>query len=148
MKTFNKEEALKKHADFCSPNGYIQAVKYQEDNELKFQNFKNKMVLPFFIYADFECILKDIPNGSAVYQENVPISYAFHIESIDAKWFHTVEMYTGEDCKEQFLLQMGYYNWKIREIFKKTIPMVALTKEQLKNYKKQPIVTVALHPLT
>ena len=45
-------------------------------------------------------------------------------------------MYTGEDCIEEFLLQMGYYNWKIREIFKKTIPMVALTEEQLKNYNE------------
>ena len=127
---------MKKHADFCTPNGYIQAVKYPEDNELKFQNFKKKMVLPFIIYADFECILKDIPNGSAIYQEHVPISYAFNIESIDTKWSHTVEMYIGEDCIEKFLLQMDYYNWKIREIFKKAIPMVALTEEQLKSYNE------------
>ena len=136
LNTFNKEEALKKHAYFCTPNGYIQAVKYPEENELKFQNFKNKMILPFIIYADFECILKDIPNGSAVYQAHVQISYAFHIESIDTKWSHTVEIYTGEDCIEQFLLQMNYYNWKIREIFKKTIPMVAVTEKQSKNYNE------------
>ena len=92
MNTFNKEETLKKHSEFCTPNGYVQAVKYPEENELKFQNFKNKMILPFIIYADFECVLKDIPNGSTTYQEHVPISYAFHIESIDTKWFHTVEM--------------------------------------------------------
>eukprot|EP00795_Rhopilema_esculentum_P004826 gene4826-21150_t len=136
LNTFKYETTLKKHADFCTPNGYIQAVKYPEDNELKFQNFKNKMILPFIIYADFECILKDISNGSAIYQEHVPISYAFYIESIDTKWSHTVEMYTGEDCIQQFLSKMDYFNWKIREIFKKTVPMAELTDEQLKSYNE------------
>ena len=136
MNTFNKEETLKKHSEFCTPNGYVQAVKYPEENELKFQNFENQMILPFIIYADFECVLKDISNGSTTYQEHVPISYAFHIESIDTKWSHTVETYTGEDCIEQFLLQMDYYNEEIREMFKKTVPMTELNDEQLKNYNE------------
>ena len=43
---------------------------------------------------------------------------------------------TGEDCIEQFLLQMDYYNEEIREMFKKTVPMTELNDEQLKNYNE------------
>eukprot|EP00794_Sanderia_malayensis_P016422 gene16422-biopygen12101 len=87
------------------------------------------MLLPFVIYADFECILEKMDDPSK-YQKHLPICYGLYVKSIDRRLNIGPEVYTGDDCMLKFMNRMDELNEHIREIFKVTIPMEALTQEQ------------------
>eukprot|EP00794_Sanderia_malayensis_P002425 gene2425-biopygen1311 len=60
----------------------------------------------------------------------MPICYGVNVNSIDRRLNIGPEVYTGEDCMLKFMNRMDELNEHIREIFKVTIPMKALTQEQ------------------
>eukprot|EP00794_Sanderia_malayensis_P001211 gene1211-biopygen438 len=63
------------------------------------------------------------------YQKHTPISYGLYVKSIDGRLIRP-EVYTGENFMLKFMNRMNELNEHIREIFKVTIPMKALTQEQ------------------
>ena len=64
-----------------------------EEGIIKFENYSNQLSVPFKIYADFECNLKDaeIYEGSCKkkYHDHVPCSYAFKAVCIDNRFSET-----------------------------------------------------------
>ena len=69
-----------------------QNVKLKKDF-ISFKNHSRKIPVPFKIYADFECILKNV-NGEIIndnissgrkYQDNVPCSFAYKLACVDNK---------------------------------------------------------------
>eukprot|EP00794_Sanderia_malayensis_P001715 gene1715-biopygen1568 len=64
------------------------------------------------------------------YQKHTPSSYGLYIKSIDGRLNIGPEVYTGEDSMLKFMNRMDELNEHMREIFKVTIPMKALTQEQ------------------
>ena len=62
VQCFSSENMLIKHKDFLSING-VQSVKV-EKGTIEFENYFKQILVPFKIYADFECNLE----STAVYE--------------------------------------------------------------------------------
>ena len=116
------EEALRKHLTFCR-NHYGQREEYPSKDEmlLKFEGFKKQTLLPFIIYADFECRL--VHQDSDKYQRHVPISHCLVVKTLDDRWRFEMETYTGDDCMEMFMDRMDWLNREIRKVFEMLIPL-------------------------
>ena len=64
---------------YCYGNKETVAVKMPIKNtKILFKNYKNKMKLPFVIYADFECFTKPIHNCDLNPKESFTVEYQQH----------------------------------------------------------------------
>ena len=118
---FPNGPALKKHLEYCSNHDAVRiefpkSKKGEEKAFLKFKNYKKKMLVPFVIYADFECFTKKIstssPDGSKSYtkkfQQHKPSGYCYLIKCFDDKLFAPIlDKYTAqspdEDISQRFI---------------------------------------------
>ena len=57
--SFRTEDALNKHLDLCNTQKRVGRRTFNKDDYLKFDKFHYKNRVPFAIYYDFECIIKD-----------------------------------------------------------------------------------------
>ena len=77
-----------------------------EEGTIKSENYSNQFSVPFKIYADFECNLKDteIYEGSCTkkYHDHVPCSYAFKVVCIDNRFSKPIVVYRGENAACEF----------------------------------------------
>ena len=88
---YTKEDLLEKHLSYCGKNETV-AVKMPTKNTiLKFQNHHKKLLIPFTIYADFECFTIPVnscqPNPDKSFtqshQKHEPSGYCFYIKALD-----------------------------------------------------------------
>ena len=79
---------IKHKKDCLSING-VQSVKVEE-GIIRSKNYFKQLSVPFKIYADFECNLKNIEiyEGSYTkkYHDHIPCSYAYKIVCIDDRF--------------------------------------------------------------
>ena len=59
LQCFSNEKVLIKHREDCLSINGVQSVQVEE-GIIKFENYFKQLPVPFKIYADFECNLKDI----------------------------------------------------------------------------------------
>ena len=57
--SFQSEDALNKHLDLCNTQKQVGRRTFHKAEYLKFDKFHYKNRVPFAIYYDFECIIKD-----------------------------------------------------------------------------------------
>ena len=78
-----------------------------EEGIIKFENYSKQLSVPFKIYADFECNLKDaeIYEGSCTkkYHDHVPCSYAFKVVWIDNRFSKPIVVYRGKNAAYEFI---------------------------------------------
>ena len=78
-----------------------------EEGIIKFENYFNQLSVPFKIYADFECNLKDteIYEGSYTkkYHDHIPCSYAFKVVCIDNRFSKPIVVYRSENAAYRFI---------------------------------------------
>ena len=80
-----------------------------EKGFIKFTNFNKQVFVPFNIYADFECLLKDVDSGinndrssyTAEYQDHIPCSFAYKLICVNDKFSKDLVCY--REKKMQFL---------------------------------------------
>ena len=122
---------LVEHRKYCKTLNPQRTV-FPLDNEaiLKFTSIEKQLKVPFVVYADFECFLKEniTPNTRQeitdkkqkefAYQEHVPVSYSYKIVSIDPDFVHDQRLYKGPCAAEHFLDTLQAES---RDIFKKYI---------------------------
>ncbi|XP_055385864.1 uncharacterized protein LOC129614933 [Condylostylus longicornis] len=112
----HKGTDLKQHEPEC--NRIVTSMPKNENKILKFKNFGKKMVVPFAIYADFECILENIdtcspdPKISSTIdiQQHVPCSYAYYIKCSYDDNLDEFRMQTNPGCENDFHLENGNIN--------------------------------------
>ena len=80
---------LIKHKEDClSING--QQSKNLEKETIEFKNYCKQLPVPFKVYADFECNLKNVECYESTYtkkyHEHVSCSYAYKVVCIDDKY--------------------------------------------------------------
>ena len=89
LQCFSSENILIKRKEICLSINGKQAVKLGE-GIIKFENYLKQIPVPFKIYADFECNLKNVKcnEGSYTekYQDHIPCSFAYKIVCIDDKF--------------------------------------------------------------
>ena len=130
LQCFSGENILIKHKeDSLSING-VQSVNV-EKGIIEFKNYFKQLPVPFKIYADFECNLRDVEiyEGSYTkkYHEHVPCSFAYKVVCIDNKFSKPIVVYRGENAAYKFiksiLQEHKYFEKIIKEHFNKNLIM-------------------------
>ena len=85
LQCFSSENVLIKHKEDCLSINGKQSINL-EKGTIEFKKFFKQLPVPFKIYADFECNLKNVEcyEGSYTkkYHEHVPCSYAYKVVCI------------------------------------------------------------------
>ena len=106
LQCFSTKNVLIKHKVDCLSINGMQSVDVEEGIS-KFENYSKQLSVPFKIYADFECNLKDteIYEGSCTkkYHDHVPCSYAFKVVCIDDRFSKPIVVYRGENAAYEFI---------------------------------------------
>ena len=112
---FTKIEAFDKHRLYCSKLNCCHMIMPEEGSVVKFKNHQNINRLPLIIYGDFECVVEKMDccdgNPKKSYtnkiQKHKPISYTYSVVCFNELVRKTkVVTYTGEDCMEQFVIDI------------------------------------------
>ena len=117
---------LTEHKKDCLLINKWQNVKL-EKGFIEFKNYFKQILVPFKIYADFECILKSIDCGvdndcflyTKKYQDHIPCSFGYKVEYIDDKYSKDVVLHRGKNEVFKFIRSVfKEYNYR-RGVIKK-----------------------------
>ena len=106
LQCFSSENVLTKHKEDCLSINGQQSINL-EKGSIKFKNYFKQLPVPFKIYADFECHLKNVEccEGTYIkkYHEHVPCGYAYKVVCIDDKFSKPIVVYRGENAAYKFI---------------------------------------------
>ena len=106
LQCFSSANVLIKHKEDCLRINGKQSVDV-EKGLIKFENYFKELPVPFKIYADFKCNLRDdeIYKGSYTkkYHKHVPCSYAYKVICIDDRFIKSTIIYRGENAPYEFI---------------------------------------------
>ena len=71
--SFQTEDALYKHLDLCNTQKHVGRKTFHHKDYLKFDKYHYKNRVPFAMYYDIECIIKDV--------KHIPIACGLYIKS-------------------------------------------------------------------
>ena len=90
-----------KHKEDCL------SIRNLEKGTIEFETYLKQLPVPFKIYADFECNLKNVKccEGTCTkkYHEHVPCSYAYQVVCIDDKFSKPIVVARGENAAYEFI---------------------------------------------
>ena len=97
---------LIKHKENCLSINGRQSVKL-EKGIIEFENYFKQIPVPFKIYADFECNLKDVEcyEGSYTkkYQDHIPCSLSYKAVCVDDRFTEPIVLYKVENAAYEFI---------------------------------------------
>ena len=109
LQCFSSEKVLIEHKENCLIIHGKQSVKLKSGS-ISFKNYFKQLPVPLKIYADFECILKEVKssnknNGSYTekYQDHIPCSFAYKVACIDNKFSKRVVFYRRKNAAYRFI---------------------------------------------
>ena len=96
---FKAPDSLNKHKEYCYNNECVKIAMPPPGTYSYFKNFHNSERAPFVIYADFECLIKNMdscdpdPNKSYTkkYQKHKPSGFSYYIKSFNESVFKSVK---------------------------------------------------------
>ena len=96
---------------------------------IEFKDYSKQIPAPFKIYADFECLFKNVDSGinndcfsyTSKYQDHVPCSFAYKLVCIDDKYSKNVVLYRGKNAVFKFIQCIFKEYSYCRPVIKKTI---------------------------
>ena len=105
LQCFSSKNILIKHKKDCLSINGVQSVNLEE-GIIKFETYLRQLLVPFKIYADFECNFKNVEiyEGSYTkkYHNHIPCSYAYKIVCIDDRFSKLIVVYRGENAAYEF----------------------------------------------
>jgi len=136
---YSTAELLKKHIEDCNPDEPTKLILPIEGKNdfTTFKNFKNKLRVPYVIYADFEAITKKINNVSRnicnesftdKYQQHVSCGACYKVISVD-KSYNKEFIFRGENSNDEMIKSLIETK---NEIIKKLLDVspIELTNEE------------------
>ena len=118
----------------------MQSVKLEE-GIIKFENYFKQLLVPFKIYADFECNLRNVEvyEGSYTkkYHDHVPYSYAYKIVCIDDKFSKPIVIYRGENAAYEFVKAIFKEYKYCKKIMKKHLNRKLIMNEEEEYFFQQ-----------
>ena len=97
---------LIKHKENCLSISGQQSINL-EKGTIEFKNYFKQLPVPFKIYADFECNLKNVEcyegTYTKKYHEHVPCNYDYKVLYIDDKFSKPIVLYSGENAAYEFI---------------------------------------------
>ena len=142
LQCFSSEEVVIKHKEDCLIISGKQNVKL-EKGFIGFKNYSRQIPVPFKIYADFECIFKNINNKiikdnvsyTRKYQDHILCSFAYKLACIDNKFSKKIVLYRGKNVANVFIksiLNEDNYSKKLmKKYFNKYLIMSAEENERI-----------------
>ena len=122
LQCFSSENVLIKHKEDCLSINGKQSVNL-EKGIIEFENYFRQSPLPFKIYADFECNLRDaeIYEGSYTkkYHDHVPCSYAYKVVCIDDRFSKSIVVSRGKNAAYNFIKAIFQEHKYCKKIMKK-----------------------------
>ena len=113
---------LIKHKEDCLSINGQQSIN-SEKGTIEFKNDFKQLPVPFKIYADFECNLKNVKcyegTYTKKYHEYAPCSYAYKVVRIDDRFSKPIVVYRGVTVAYKFIksiLKEHKYRKKINSI--------------------------------
>ena len=95
-----------KHKEDCLSISGQQSIKL-EKGTTEFKNYFKQLPVPFEIYADFECNLKNVECYESTYtkkyHEHVPCSYASKVVCIDDRFSKPIVVYRSVNAAYKFI---------------------------------------------
>jgi hypothetical protein len=141
--TFHALNKIKDHEALCrshQPTKVIMPTPNSEDHKLQFRQWQYRLVAPFVIYADFECLLLKPENATqSVVHQHVPCGFAYTIicqysfhekefSSFLKKPLKEIRTYIGPNAAATFLQWL----WDDAKL------LWSLVNEKAKEYEEQP----------
>ena len=106
LRCFSKENVLIKHQEDCLSISGQQLINL-EKGSIEFKNYFKQLPVPFKIYADFECNLKNVEcyegTNTKKYHEHVPCSYVYKVVCTDDKYSQSIVVYSGVNAAYEFI---------------------------------------------
>ena len=106
LQCFSSENVLIKHKEDCLSISGQQSINL-EKGTIEFKNYFKQLPVPFKIYADSECNLKNVEYYEGTYTkkyyEDVPCSYAYKVVYIDDRFSKPIVVFRGEDAAYKFI---------------------------------------------
>ena len=102
--------------DLCNTQKHVGRRIFHKDEYLNFDKFHYKNTVPFAMYYDFECIIKNkkhVPNACGLY---IKSDYPDILED-------KYESYSIDDIVDWFISRVSYYNKLYKDIFEIIIPL-------------------------
>lgn len=113
-------------------NKVVSKIPTIENSILEFKNYDKKMLVPFAIYADFECILRPNPTDSNLIQEHIPYAYCYKIMcSYNDQIKFPLRSYEGLDSPNKFIQSLVEDTHHIYNTYiSKVVPMCDLNQSE------------------
>ena len=105
LQCFSSKKVSIEHGKDCLLINGGKRVKL-EKGFIEFNNYNKMALCPIKIYADFECLLKEVDSGIhndcfsyiAKYQDHIPCSFAYKLVCVDDKYSKDLVLYGGKKC--------------------------------------------------
>ena len=140
---FKTQESGDNHHEYCVSNESVSIEIPEKDPIVTYSNGQHQFKVPFVMYADFESILEPIqgvknePSISSTRGVNVhkPSGWCLHSKFAYGKVKKPTTEYRGPDCVEKFCEKIISDAKRLYRSYLE-VPMLPLTKSQLKKHKK------------
>ena len=151
---FKTEESRDKHQEYCVSNESVSIEIPDKDPIVTYSNSQHQFKVPFIMYADFESILEPIqgvkndPSISSTRGVNShkPSGWCLHSKFAYGKVKKPTSQYRGADCVEKFCEKIISEAKRLYRSYPE-VPMLPLTKSQLKKHKKAKICHICFKEL-
>ena len=101
LQCFSSKHVLTEHKDVCLSINGTQSVKIKKGTT-EFKNYFQQLLLPFKVYAEFECNLESVESYedsyTKKYQDHIPCSFADKLVCVDDKFSKLIIGFRGEDA--------------------------------------------------
>jgi hypothetical protein len=138
---FSSEMILKQHLLDCKKLNDTKIVFPETERIMEFKGFKNKIKVPFVIYADLENILVkynesgdcggvDVNKKMHKYQKHEPFSIAYYLKCSYDDTLSKFNLYTSKNSKNWFVQELKAIALELNKIFKDKIDLKPLNLAQ------------------
>ena len=143
LQCFGNESILIEHKKNCLVTNGEQCVKLNK-GFISFKNYSTQIPVPFKIYADFECILKETKVSEEIidknrsytkkYQSHIPCGFGYKVICIDNRFSKGIVIFRGKDCISKFitmiLKEYEYCSNVMKKYFNKNLLMTVEEEEE------------------
>ena len=143
LQGFSDVQSRDDHYEYSRSNESVRIEMPTRNPIVEYSKGQHQFKVPFIMYADFESILEPIqgvsnnPNLSSTRGVNVhkPSGWCLHSKFAYGNVEKPTTQYRGSDCVEKFCKKIISEAKRLYNSFPEK-PMIPLTKEQLKEYKR------------
>ena len=102
----SSKNVLTEHKKVCLSINGAQSVKLGKGT-IEFKNYFKQILVPFKVYADFECVLKSAESYegscSKKYQDHIPCSFAYKLVCVDDKFTKPIAVFRDKNDAFKFI---------------------------------------------